>query len=185
VGWVGTERRSLKWGLRELPLPGARSTVAQLAIGLADMTFGAAALYLLLPTSANIGFPIFVGVFAIAMTLGLLSHVPGGIGVFETVMLIVIPGAPTTEVLASLLVFRCVYYLLPLLAAVTLLIRHETAALPGLGRLRMRVMRAVGEAAAVMWSAMESLAQIASTLVALVRRRFSRWLAEPGAPARP
>jgi hypothetical protein len=136
VVWVGMERRSLRWGLRELPLPGARSTVAQLMVGLADMAFASAALYLLLPDSADIGYLLFVGVFAVAMTLGVLSHVPGGIGVFETVMLIAVPGAPATELLASLLVFRCLYYLLPLLLAFGLLVWHEAAKLARIERLR-------------------------------------------------
>lgn len=172
VGWVGTEPRALRWGLRELPLPGARSTVAQLAIGLADLTFAAAALYLLLPTSADIGFLLFVGVFAVAMTLGLLSHVPGGIGVFETVMLIAIPGAAATEILASLLVFRCVYYLLPLLAAVVLFVVHEMARVPGLERLRHWATRAAGRLVRVGRLALEAIGQLTSTLAGLVWRRL-------------
>ena len=167
------EPRSLRWGLKELPLPGARSTVAQLAVGLADMAFASAALYLLLPQSADIDYLLFVGVFAVAMTLGVLSHVPGGIGVFETVMLIAIPGAPAPELLASLLVFRCLYYLLPLLLAIGLLVWYEIAKLSKVERLR-ETMRPVVRAFGV-WTriAIERLAQALALLGAAVWRLFS------------
>lgn len=173
VVWVGMEPRSLRWGLKELPLPGARSTVAQLAVGLADMAFASAALYLLLPQSADIDYLLFVGVFAVAMTLGVLSHVPGGIGVFETVMLIAVPGAPAPELLASLLVFRCLYYLLPLLVAIGLLVWHEIAKLSKVERLReaMRpVVRALG-----FWTriAIERLVQALALLGGAVWRLFA------------
>ena len=172
VGWVGSEPRSLRWGLYELPLPGARSTVAQLVVGLADMTFAAGALYLLLPASAGIGFLLFIGVFAVAMTLGLASHVPGGLGVFETVILIAVPGAPATELLASLLVFRCIYYLVPLAVAFGLLAWHEAARLPNLDRARAFAAHTSTMAFRTAGRIMEIAGQWAWALAGLIWRRF-------------
>lgn len=173
VTWVGSEPRSLRWGLRELPLPGARSTVGQLAVGLADMAFASAALYLLLPDSADIGYLLFVGVFAVAMTLGVLSHVPGGIGVFETVILIAVPGAPATELLASLLAFRCLYYLLPLLVALGLLVWHEAAKLARIERLREVMRPALRMLGGWTRIAIERLAQALALLGGALWRRFA------------
>lgn len=173
VAWVGTEPRSLRWGLKELPLPGARSTVAQLVVGLTDLAFASAALYLLLPESADIGYLLFAGVFAVAMTLGVLSHVPGGIGVFETVMLIAVPGAPATELLASLLVFRCLYYLLPLLVALGLLVWHEAAKLAKIERLREWASPAVRVIATGLRSMADRLAQALALLSAMLARVFA------------
>ncbi len=173
VGWVGTEPRALRWGLRELPLPGARSTVAQLGVGLADMLFASAALYLLLPASADVGFLLFVGVFAVAMTLGLLSHVPGGIGVFETVILLAIPGAATSELLASLLVFRFVYYFLPFLVALGLLAWHEAAQMPQASRLRRRIARTSAWTARTSVKALEVLGLAGWALASMLWRRLA------------
>jgi uncharacterized membrane protein YbhN (UPF0104 family) len=172
VGWVGAEPRSLRWGLRELPLPGARSTVAQLLVGLADLTFAAGALYLLLPASTDIGFLLFIGVFAVAMMLGLLSHVPGGIGVFETVILLAVSGAPTTGILASLLVFRCIYYLVPLAIALGLFAWHEAAGLPKLDRARAIATHTSKMAFRAAGRIMEIAGQWTWLLAGMIWRRF-------------
>lgn len=173
VGWVGTEPRALRWGLRELPLPGARSTIAQLSVGLADMLFASAALYLLLPASADIGFLLFLGVFAVAMTLGLLSHVPGGIGVFETVILLAIPEAPKSELLASLLVFRFVYYFLPFLVALGLLAWNEAAQMPRASRVRRLIGWATASSARLVMKAMELIGLASWALASMVWRRLA------------
>ena len=173
VVWVGTEPRALRWGLRELPLPGARSTIAQLAVGLADMMFASAALHLLLPASADIGFLLFAGVFAVAMTLGLLSHVPGGIGVFETVILLAIPEAPKSELLASLLAFRFVYYFLPFLVAMSLLAWHEASQLPNAHRVRRLIGRTTAWIIIASVKALEGLALAGRALASTLWR----WLA--------
>ncbi|MEZ5925523.1 MAG: lysylphosphatidylglycerol synthase domain-containing protein [Hyphomicrobiaceae bacterium] len=173
VVWVGGSPKSLRWGLRSLPLPGAGSTLSQFGVGLADLGTAAAALYMLLPDSANIGFLPFVGVFAIAMTLGLASHVPGGIGVFETVILLAMPSTPASALFASLLVFRCIYYLVPLLIALGLFAWSEAARLPGyqrfLGWLEVLSGQAIGTARQVV----EIAAQQAWMLAGIVWRRIS------------
>lgn len=136
IGWVSAGRKAITWSSYELSLPGPVSTMAQIAAGAGDMVCAAAALYMLLPADPGIGYPVFVGVFAVAITLGLLSHVPGGVGIFESVMLLAVPNIPIERMLASLLVFRCLYYLLPMVVAIGLYIWYEARQTPVATRAR-------------------------------------------------
>lgn len=68
---------------------------------------------------------VFAGVFAMAVVGGLVSQVPGGLGVFETLLLLALPGIPTTQLLGALLAWRGLYYLAPLVVAALLLAADE------------------------------------------------------------
>jgi uncharacterized membrane protein YbhN (UPF0104 family) len=110
-------------------LPGWRSTVAQLVVGALDLVAAAGALYVLLP---NAGLPPFSGVvviYAVAMIAGAMSHAPGGIGVFETVVVVMLPAMPKQDVLAALFMFRVMYTLIPFVVGLALLARSELVAL--------------------------------------------------------
>lgn len=110
------------WSLTPPRLP---ITIGQFTIGAIDLGFASGALYVLLPPTVEIGFPAFVGIYVAAMTIGVLSYSPGGLGVFEAVILLAVPGAEPGTLFGSLLVFRCLYYLLPLAMAAALLSWHE------------------------------------------------------------
>ena len=88
--------------------------LAQPLLGALDFAVAGAVVWVLLPPSAHIGYFAFAGLYAAAITVGLLSHVPGGLGVFEAMLLLMLPEVPTEELLGSLLAFRAVYYLAPL-----------------------------------------------------------------------
>jgi phosphatidylglycerol lysyltransferase len=104
------------WGFT-LRLPGPWLMLRQFAVTLLDIVVSAAVLWVLLPDSV-MGLPGFVAVYAIAVGLGVVSHVPGGLGVFETVMVAVLGRvAPVQEVLGALVLYRVVYHVLPLLIA--------------------------------------------------------------------
>ena len=119
--WAVAARRPIElWSWRVEP-PGAVLAVPQLASGLADLVLSAAALWVLLPTSVDMAFPAFAGVYAAAIAVGLLSHVPGGVGVLEAVLLITMPHSDTPRMLGALLAYRGIYYFLPLLGAALLL----------------------------------------------------------------
>lgn len=119
----GRERRL--FGRFTLRLPSATLALQQLFISAVDIAATAAVLWFLLPAGA-IDFPAFMGFFAIAIVAGVLSHVPGGLGVFEAVMLLALRDHVPAEALAAALVlYRLIYYVLPLLLALTLLIVHE------------------------------------------------------------
>lgn len=108
-----------------LRLPTGPLAIEQLLVSTVDIVASAAVLWCLLPAGA-IGFPAFVGFFAIATVLGIISHVPGGLGVFEAVMLVALGGAvPTDRLAGALLLYRLTYHVLPLLLALALLIASE------------------------------------------------------------
>jgi len=101
----------------ELPLPSFKDGVLQIVIGGMDWLFAGSVLYVLLPDNLQIGFLTFISIYLMAQTLGLISHVPGGILVFEGVILSFIPKDFVPHVIGSILVYRVVYYILPLFIA--------------------------------------------------------------------
>lgn len=119
--WIGRRERAVTVEGYRLALPGVKSTGAQIVIGLVDLLGAAFALWILLPAQAEIAFPTFAALFVVAMTLGMLSHAPGGAGVIEATVLIALPHLPQGQVLASLLLWRVVYYLIPFALALCLL----------------------------------------------------------------
>jgi phosphatidylglycerol lysyltransferase len=109
----------------ELPLPSTRIAVAQLALSAVDWALAGAVLYVLLP-AGTVSFLPFLGIFLVAILLGMVSHVPGGVGVFEGLMVLLLkPSLSSTELLPALVVFRAVYYLLPLAVALVGLVADE------------------------------------------------------------
>ena len=100
-------------------LPSLQLALGQIAIFGCDWGCAAAALYLLLDLPASVPFPQFFSVYVVGLGLGLLSTVPGGLGVFETIVLFFLaPYADEPTILARLLVFRSIYYFLPFAIAV-------------------------------------------------------------------
>ncbi|MGI4876520.1 MAG: lysylphosphatidylglycerol synthase domain-containing protein [Janthinobacterium lividum] len=122
-------RREIRLFGLHLTLPNWRSTCAQLVIGGLDLAAAAAALYMLLPSAGMPPFVGFVVIYAVAMIVGALSHAPGGLGVFEIVVVGMLPHIPKNEVLAALLLFRVMYTLVPFILGVVLLTATELEAL--------------------------------------------------------
>jgi phosphatidylglycerol lysyltransferase len=109
----------------DVPLPSLRLGAAQLALSSVEWTLFAAVLYVLLPAS-QLSFLGFLGAFLAATVLGLASHVPGGVGVFEGLMVVFLhPFLTTEQLLPALVVFRAIYYLIPLAVALVLLLVDE------------------------------------------------------------
>ncbi|GLS21819.1 membrane protein [Labrys miyagiensis] len=106
-------KRTLTVGEVTMPLPGPQATLGAILVGLLDTVAAAAALWLILPAGPDAGFISFLAVFAIATVLGVISHVPGGVGVFEATLLLAQPQIPRGDMWASLILFRLVYYIIP------------------------------------------------------------------------
>ena len=124
--WTVRRRTPLRVSVVEFPMPSLRLSLAQIAVATADMVLMSSVLYILLPKPCGISMIGFAGVFMIAQVLGLGSQVPGGLGVFETIMLhILTPEAHPPGVLAALVVFRIIYFLIPLMIAVSLMAGYE------------------------------------------------------------
>lgn len=110
----------------EISLPRPALALGQTAVAVADFLFVWAALYVLLPAADQLSFAVFVGLYLLALIIGLISNVPGGLGVFESLMALALaPFTAGPPVIAALLVFRGIYYLLPLGFAALLLAGME------------------------------------------------------------
>lgn len=121
-----TVRRPLKLRSWELRLPAPGFVPLQVGVGLLDWSLAAATLFVLLPAASGLSFPAFIGIYALALIAGVVSQVPGGLGVFETVFILLLaPRLPASAVLGALLAYRGVYYLLPLGVAIVLLSVQE------------------------------------------------------------
>jgi len=123
-----------------LPSPGLLLT--QNILASLDWLIAGSVLYVLLPSTPTISYPVFVGVFMTAQLMGMMSQVPGGLGIFEgAILLLLSPEYPAAEIFGSLLVYRGIYYLLPLLSATVLLGIHE---LLRYGEAKEKVIRGFG-----------------------------------------
>ncbi len=115
--WTAQDVRRFTMRGHSMELPGPRATLVQTTLGALDVACAAAALYVLLPAGCDVGFTSFLAVYVFACILGVISHAPGGIGVFEATMLHALPAQSQESLLASLLLFRAIYYFAPFLFA--------------------------------------------------------------------
>ena len=138
VLWASLGRRPVALGAWALRPPGAAIALPQVAVAVIDLTLAAGVLYQLLPASTGIGFVTFAGIYAVAVVGGVVSQVPGGLGVFEAIMVLALPQLRAPELLGALLAYRAVYYLAPLALAALAFATHE------LYRERHRLTRASG-----------------------------------------
>src|SRR6266540_973908 len=119
--WLMPRPRVIGRSSWQIVLPSPRLTLVQIGIGVLDLGAGAIAMYTLLPAHPAIDFITLLVVFVTAILLGFLSHAPGSLGVIEVAMLVGLPQFPKEELLASLLIFRFLYFVLPLSLAALLL----------------------------------------------------------------
>jgi len=85
----------------------------QIAIGIVDLACCAAAMYMLVPDEPNLGFVTVAVIFVAATLLGFASHAPGGLGVFDAAMMVALWQFDKEDLLAGLLLFRLLYYIIP------------------------------------------------------------------------
>lgn len=120
--------RIWRWSLY---MPSRRLALAQVVLSSIDWLLIAAVLWLLLPRG-TVPFGALLGSLLAAQLLGLVSHVPGGLGVFEGTMLMMLHGdAPPSVLLAGLLLFRILFYLIPLAVALVLVAGASLPVRPG------------------------------------------------------
>jgi phosphatidylglycerol lysyltransferase len=136
-------------GLRRLaarivPLPGLPLALLLIGTAALDLAFAALALVVLLPALSFANFPQLYLVYTLAVIAGLVTHVPGGIGVFEAVFLSALPETGSTE-FAALIAYRAIYYLLPLITSLALNTVVEVRSLHRPFRQVARAVAAVGD----------------------------------------
>jgi len=122
---VCTRHAPLRFRKIEIPVPKPRVAFAQIGISCVDMLCATSVLYVLLPREAAMSFGAFAAVYLIALAAGAISNVPGGIGVFEFVLLLLLPSVPKDRLLGALIAYRAIYYFAPFGIALVLLGAHE------------------------------------------------------------
>jgi phosphatidylglycerol lysyltransferase len=110
----------------ELPVPSPTLSIGQIGVTSFDWLLAAGVLYVLLPPDTHVAFTRFLGIFMVGQGIGMVSHVPGGLGVFETVVLVSLSNDGNAAGLtAALVLYRLIYYILPLILGSALLALHE------------------------------------------------------------
>jgi phosphatidylglycerol lysyltransferase len=121
----------LAWSVLGAPTPASRArwrlphvspamAGAQLATSASDWLLTGTVLWALIAPSTGIGYLTALRVFLVAQVLAVASHIPGGVGVFEAVVLALAPTRDSEHyaaLVAALVLYRVVYYLVPLVAA--------------------------------------------------------------------
>ncbi|WP_322514640.1 UPF0104 family protein [Rhodopseudomonas palustris] len=125
VIWVSIKPRRVGRGSWTVELPGGPLTMLQIAIGIVDLGFCALAMYVLVPDEPNLGFVVVAVIFVSATLLGFASHSPGGLGVFDAAMLVGLWQMNKEELLAGMLLFRMLYYIVPFVLSVVILAVRE------------------------------------------------------------
>jgi glycosyltransferase 2 family protein len=146
IGWVWRTPRVIGLQNWVVKLPNGRLTLLQIAVGIFDLACCAAAMYMLVPDEPYIGFVTLAVIFVSATLLGFASHSPGGLGVFDAAMLVALWQFDTEDLIAGLLLFRLLYYLMPFAVSLAILggrevwlslresrqINHQSADRPGI-----------------------------------------------------
>ena len=135
LGLAAYRHRPIRIRNFELPVPPLTLALGQIVVGTLDPLLVSAALYEMLKGVAHIGYLPVAICYIAANVVAMLSHVPGGLGVIEAVILSLVPGA---NVIGALVAFRAIYYLVPfvigsLLFGATELVRRQRRALPDPG----------------------------------------------------
>jgi glycosyltransferase 2 family protein len=123
--WVGRARRSFGRNGWQVTLPGGYSTLIQVGIGIADLTFASLAMYSLVPSAPQDDF-ITVAIATVSATLlGFASHAPGSLGVFDAAMLVALPDMNREELVAALIIYRVLYFMIPFVIALLIMAYWE------------------------------------------------------------
>ena len=115
--FVWRRKKPIRLGGWAVNVPTLRMTALQIVVGVADIVLISSVLYLLLPESADIALLPFIAVYLASILVGVVSHVPAGLGVLESMLLLLMPHVPPEQLLASVLLYRVIYEVIPLVMA--------------------------------------------------------------------
>jgi glycosyltransferase 2 family protein len=125
LAWVWVKPRVIGREGWQVALPGGPLTLVQIAIGILDLSCCALAMYWLVPDEPHLGFVTVAVIFVTATLLGFASHAPGGLGVFDATMMVALWQFDKEDLLAGLLLFRLLYYIIPFLLSLSILGTRE------------------------------------------------------------
>ena len=121
VTWVWVKPRIIGRDGWQVALPGGPLTLVQIVIGILDLGCCAMAMYWLVPDEPHLGFIQVAVIFVAATLLGFASHAPGGLGVFDATMMVALWQFDKEDLLAGLLLFRLLYYIVPFILSLSIL----------------------------------------------------------------
>ena len=111
-------RKKIKIKGKAFAFPKPTITLAQIVVFSLDWALAAAVLYCLLPSYLDKSYLSFFNIYLIAMAASIISNVPGGIGIFETAIIFLLPiTIPVPDTVSSLLIYRGIRFFLPLTIA--------------------------------------------------------------------
>ncbi len=126
LGVTLVRQKPFRIGRWELPHLNFRLVLSQLIIASLDWSLAAAVFYFILSPSISLSYPAFFAIFMLARVAELASNIPGGIGVFETTILLSLSQfISSKELFGFLLIYRGIYYFLPLILSALLLGNYE------------------------------------------------------------
>jgi uncharacterized membrane protein YbhN (UPF0104 family) len=125
LAWVWVKPRVIGREGWQVALPGGPLTLVQILIGIVDLSCCALAMYWLVPDEPHLGFVTVAVIFVTATLLGFASHAPGGLGVFDATMMVALWQFDKEDLLAGLLLFRLLYYIIPFLLSLSILGTRE------------------------------------------------------------
>jgi glycosyltransferase 2 family protein len=125
IAWVWVKPRVIGRDGWQVSLPGGPLTLIQILIGILDLSFCALAMYMLVPDEPHLGFVPVAVIFVTATLLGFASHAPGGLGVFDATMMVALWQFDKEDLLAGLLLFRLLYYIIPFALSLLILGTRE------------------------------------------------------------
>lgn len=125
LAYLGRGGRKVKIAGIVLPLPGAPTAIGQILAAFVDLAACAAIIFVLLPNGSLWFYPTVLTAYVVAVAFGVLTHLPGGVGVFEAIMCLLLPEVDKGILVAALIGYRLVYYLLPFMLAVVVSVIAE------------------------------------------------------------
>jgi glycosyltransferase 2 family protein len=141
VGWlafVSSRKKPITIRGQSIRLPSLRDALVQIGFGLVQISLMTTILYLFLPPELNMTWPAFVAIYCLSFVAGQISNVPAGLGVLEAALFLMLPHVPPGKLVGAVLAYRAVYELIPLGAALLLLLIYETTNKAGIVRRRLQ-----------------------------------------------
>jgi uncharacterized membrane protein YbhN (UPF0104 family) len=123
--WIFAKPRVLGGDVANLALPSGPMTLVQIAIGLTDLSCCSAVMYLLMPSLPVVDFVPLAVIVVFGTLLGFASHAPGGLGVLDATLLVALPAFDRAELIATLLLYRLLYFVAPFALALAALGMRE------------------------------------------------------------
>lgn len=118
--WIGRRRRAMRVGGWTIRLPGVGIAVGMILAGAADLVTAAGALWVLLPPDVAPDLSLYIVTYTVGLVAGIAASTPGGIGVFEAAIVTGLSVADRPDVAAALILFRLIYFVVPLIFALAL-----------------------------------------------------------------